>query len=218
MPTPTPGSPTYHTNIALPAGADPQNRASFATPLSELADRTAYLRARLNAGGDEFVYAATKTRKKVINAAAAMLDINGSGVVNWFSTYGSGVHYLKPRGDAAFAVVPFALPSGCTVTDVDLLTMADSARTGTNRWGLAVYKQTSPWSSPAVPTATQQGSTVYAGTGSGYSLAALSGLTALIAAEETMHAIVLGPTGSIGNNDRFLALRVTFTDGGPRNA
>ena len=218
MPIATPGTATYHTNISVPAGADAQTRASFATPLTELADRTAYLRARLNGAGDEFIYAATKTRKKVINAASAALDVSGTGVVNWFSTYGSGVHHLQPRVDAAFAVIPLDLPSGCTVTDVELLTKAGSARAGTNRWGLAVFKQSSPWSSPAAPTATQQGSTAYASNASGHSLAVVSGLSALIAAEETVHAIVTGPTGSLGVDDRLLAIRVTFTDGGPRNA
>jgi len=218
MPIATPGSATYHTNVSVPAGADAQTRASFATPLTELADRTAYLRARLNGAGDEFIYAATKTRKKVINAASASLDVSGAGVVNWFSTYGSGVHHLQPLVDAAFAVIPLDLPSGCTVTDVELLVKSHSARVGTNRWALAVHKQSSPWSSPAAPTAVQQGSTAYCGTGSGHSLAVVSGLSALIATEETMHAIVTGPTGSRGSDDRLLAIRVTFTDGGPRNA
>lgn len=218
MPIATPGTATYHTNISVPAGADAQTRASFATPLTELADRTAFLRARLNGAGDEFIYAATKTRKKVITAASAALDVSGTGVVNWFSTYASGVHHIEPRVDAAFAVIPLDLPSGCTVTDVEALTKASGARAGANRWGLAVYKQSSPWSSPAVPTATQQGSTAYASNASGHSLAVVSGLSALIAAEETMHAIIIAPTGALGTDDRFYGIRVTFTDGGPRNA
>lgn len=214
MPTPTPGAATYHANIALPAGADLQNRASFATPLEELADRTAYLRARCNGNAaEEFVYPATKTRTLIVTAAQAHVTSS-----EWLRSYSSGP-VLVPNTAAALAVFPVDLPSGCTISGVDALVSSDSARSGTNRWAIKVYEQSEPWSSPAAPTATQQGSTSYAGTGSGYSLATVGSLTPFIrVAGYSAHVVVLAPTGSLGSNDKLYSVRITFDDGGPRNA
>lgn len=221
MPIPTPGnSATYPANIALPAGADAQNRASFSTPLSELADRTAYLRARLSAGGDEFVYAGTKTRRLTITPASMLPCIAPTTYVGrWFPSRVGGVLSLLPLVDAAEVFVPIDLPSGCTISAIEVLVQSAAVRTGSNRWTVRAYEESQPWASPGAPTATQQGSTTEGGGSVGYSVIAVGSLTPFIRVSEyTAHLVITGPTGSIGTNDQLLAARITFTDGGPRNA
>lgn len=220
MPIPTPGASTYHTNISLPAGADAQTRASFATPLEELADRTAYLRARVNGGSaEEFVYATTKTRKLTIPANAAAASGDGAGACDWYLTEASGVAVLIPRVNAARAFLPIDLPSGCTISAVEVLVRSSGARSTPNGWIAKVYEQSEPWSSPAAATATQQGSSTEGGLSSGYAVITVGSLTPFIrVAEYTAHIVITGPTGSLGGTDQLIAARVSFTDGGPRNA
>jgi hypothetical protein len=221
MPIPTPGDPaSYPVNIALPAGTDAQNRASFSTPMSELGDRTAYLRARLNAGGDEFIYAATKTRKLTITPASMLPCIAPTTYIGrWFPSRVGGALTLQPLVDAAEVFVPIDLPSGCTISAVEVLVQSAAVRTGSNRWTVRVYEESQPWSSPGAPVATQQGSTTEGGGSSGYSVITVGSLTPFIRVNEyTAHLVITGPTGSLGLNDQLLAARISFTDGGPRNA
>jgi hypothetical protein len=220
MPTPTPGTATYHTNISLPAGADAQTRASFTTPLEELADRTAYLRGRMNGGSaEEFVYPATKNRKLVIPACLALPSGDGAGASDWYLTVSSGVPLLIPRVAGGVAFLPIDLPSGCTITAVEVLVRSSTGRSTPDGWIARVYEQSMPWSSPGAATATQQGSSTEGGLASGYAVIAVSSLTPFIRlAEYTAHIAVTAPTGSLGSTDQLVGARVSFTDGGPRNA
>jgi hypothetical protein len=230
MPIPTPGAETFHASISLPAGADAQTRASFSTPIGQLADRTKFMRAYLSGDASEFVYptsilGAPKTRKLTITPASVGFVSRGNAgasyAEHWFPTRSGGYPILCPVVDAAELFVPIGIPSGCTISKVEVLVRSSTARTGANRWSVKVYEQSEPWGSPAAPTATQQGSTTEGGGSSGYSVIDVASLTPFIrVAEYTAHVLITGPTGSLpgAGTDQFLAVRVSFTDGGPRNA
>lgn len=220
MPTPTPGTPTYHTNISMPAGADAQTRASFVGPMTELADRTAFLRSRINTVGDEFVYAATKTRSLTITPASMMPCVQSTSLIGqWFLNRTGGALQMVPQIDAAEVFVPIDIPSGCTITAVEALVQSGAVRSGSNRWTVRVYEESQPWSSPGAPVATQQGSTTEGGGAVGYAVIAVGSLTPFLRLPEyTAHVVITGPTGSRTLSDQLYAVRVTFTDGGPRNA
>ncbi len=220
MPDSYPGANTYHVNVSMPAGTDLQNRSSFRTPLEQLADRATALKARMSGGaGDEFVYPATKSRKLTIPACLALPSGDGAGASDWYLSLSSGVAYLVPRVNAGFAVIPIDLPSGCTITAVEVLVQSSGLRVTPNGWVVKVYEQSEPWSSPAAATATQQGSTTEGGLSAGYAVITVGSLTPFIrVAEYTAHIVVTAPTGALGSTDQLIAVRVSFTDGGPRNA
>jgi hypothetical protein len=216
MPIPTPGSPPYPANIDLPAGTDLQNRASFSTPLDQLADRTATLKGAID---PEFVYLTPTTRKRTIEATDAHASASGAGVLDWYLSLASGVPYLVPIVNAPFAVFPIDIPSGCTITAVEVLVRSSGLRVTPNGWFVRVYEQSEPWGAPAAATATQQGSTTEGGLAAGYSVITVGSLTPFIRVNEyTAHIVVTGPTGALGANDQLIAVRVSFDDGGPRNA
>lgn len=223
MTIPTAGAELYHATISLPAGSDAQTRESFSTPLEELADRTAFLRAYIKNDGSEFVYPTsilgTKTRKLVILPSEAMLSRASGSYSQWLpSTIGSSPIVI-PTANGALLWLPCRVPSGCTITDVEVIVRSDSARSSPNGWIVKAYTQTSDWTTPGAPTTTQQGSTVEGGLSSGYAKISVTSITPfLLAAEQRAFIQVTAPTGSLGTNDALVAARVTFTDAGPRNA
>ena len=223
MPIPTAGAEMYHATIALPAGADAQTRASFANPLEELADRTAFLRAYIKADGSEFVYPVsilgTKTRKLVVLPSEAMLSRASGSYSEWLpSTIGSSP-IIVPTANGAKAWLPLKIPSGCTITDLEVIVRSNAARSSPNGWVAKLFTQTHDWSTPGAPTTTQQGSTVEGGLASGYSKITITSITPfLLAAEQRAFVQITGPTGSPYTNDALVGVRATFTDAGPRNA
>ena len=182
-----------------------------------------WLRSWTNPTSVEFVYPSTKTRKRVITAAEMpLISTEGSGgsyQEQWFPSLSGGTPILIPVVNAATVFVPIDIPSGCTISDVEVLVRSSAARSTPNGWTVKVYEESIPWSSPAAPTSTQQGSTTEGGLSSGYSKITVGSLTPFIRVNEyTAHALITGPTGSLGANDQLLGIRVTFTDGGPRHA
>jgi hypothetical protein len=176
-----------------------------------------YLRTWINESTEEFKYPTTKSRTRSISGAD-MLTIGAMGT-DWLPNLSSGVRYLQPLVNGALAVIPIDIPSGCTVNAVDVLVKSSGVRVTPNGWFVKVYEQSENWTTPAHPTATQQGSTTEGGLATGHSVIAVGPLTPFIRVNGyTAHVIVTGPTGALGSDDRLLAVRVSFTDGGPRNA
>ena len=177
-----------------------------------------YLRTYVNATTEEFVYPTTKTRKRTIEADE-MIVTSQAGVPDWDYSHSSGVPLLIPLIDAVTAMVPIDIPSGSTISAVEVLVRSSGARSAGSGWFVKVYEQSEPWSSPAAATATQQGSTTEGGLSSGYAKITVGSLTPFIRVNEyTAHVFVTGPTGALGATDQLIAVRVTFTDAGPRNA
>jgi hypothetical protein len=178
-----------------------------------------YLKTYFNTTSEEFVYPTTKTRRLVISANQALAVAASGGTPDWYPNVSSNVPALIPRLAAAVATFPVVIPSGSTITAVEVLVRSSAVRTGSNRWTVRAFEMSAPWSTPAAATATQQGSTTEGGGAIGYAVISVGSLTPFLRlAEYTAHVIVSGPTGSLAATDELIALRVTFTDGGPRNA
>ena len=224
MPIPTPGAEMFHASVSLPAGADAQTRASFSTPIEQLTDRTKFMRAYLSGDGSEFVYptsilGAPKTRKLVILPSEAMLSRASGSYSEWTPSTIGNSPIVIPGVNGAKAWLPVDLPSGCTISAVEAIVRSNAARSTPNGWFLKAFTQTSNWATPGAPTTVQQGSTTEGGLASGYSKITIGSLTPfLLANEERAFIEVTGPIGSPFTNDALVAIRVSFTDGGPRNA
>lgn len=210
---------TFTDPVVAPTDGDVLNAASVTAAgvgFQALANRTRQL---LDLVDPEFVYLTPTTRKRTIEATDAHASASGAGVLDWFLSLSAGVPYLVPRLDAVFAVFPIDVPSGCTIAGVEVLVRSSGARVTPNGWFVRVYEQSEPWAAPAAPTATQQGSTTEGGLAAGYSVITVGSLTPFLRlAEYTAHVVVTGPIGALGANDQLLAVRVSFDDGGPRNA
>lgn len=169
---------------------------------------------------EEFIYPTTKTRVRAMTAAEAAPSGAGDGSSDWLFTHSGGAPLLLPVVDAAYAVVPIDVPSGCTITGVDIIVRSNGARSTPNGWIVSVYEQVESWVDPGGMTATLRGAAVEGGLSSGFDVITVTGLGAgfLLSAGSHAHVLVKGPTGSLGANDYLVAARVSFTDGGPRNA
>jgi hypothetical protein len=178
-----------------------------------------YLKTYLNTTTEEFVYPTTKTRRLVLSANQALAVAASSGTPDWYPNVSTNVPTLVPRVAAATATFPVVVPSGSTITAVEVLVRSSAVRTGSNRWTVRAFEMSAPWASPAAATATQQGSSTEGGGAIGYAVISVGNLTPFLRiAEYTAHVLVTGPTGSLVDTDELIAVRVTFTDGGPRNA
>lgn len=219
---------TFSDPIVAPADGDVLNAASVTDAggvgFQGLANRTRKLGNRMGIGAsapltDEFVYDPTIARELQIEGCEFALDDDGAGLSNWIRNLSSGVIYDQPRANAAIASARVRVPSGCTITGVEVLVRSSTGRLAGSGWFARAYTQTAPWGSPAAATATQQGSSTEGGLSSGYSVIAIGSITPfLIAAGESVHIVITGPTGSLGVNDQLIAARVLFNDRGPRNA
>lgn len=178
-----------------------------------------YLKTYLNTSTEEFVYPATKTRKKTILPTVHGTFAAAGAASEWLPSTIGNSPVLLPLVDAAKIWIPIDLPSGCTISAVEVIVRSDSARSTPNGWIVKAFEQSENWTTPAAPTTTQQGSSTEGGLASGYSKITVGSLTPFIIVNEyTAHVEVTAPTGSLGSNDALVALRITFTDGGPRNA
>lgn len=182
-------------------------------------DWLTWFRSWHRSSDEEFIYPSTKTRKRTIDASDAIYSADGAGATDWYLSHSSGVPYLVPRVDAGTAYLPIDVPSGSTISAVEVLVQSSGARSTPNGWIVKVYEQSEPWSSPGAATATQQGSTTEGGLSSGHAVITVGSLTPFIRVNEYTATIqITGPTGALGSTDQLIAARVTFTDGGPRNA
>jgi len=213
--------------VVAPADGDSLNAASVVAPgvgLQALADRTRFMGNRMGVGvvaplTDEFVYSPTLPRDLQIEGEEFALSTDGAGVVDWIRNLSSGVVYNTPRIDAVFAAARARVPSGCTVTGVEVLVRSSGARVAGNGWFVRVYTQTVPWGAPGAASAVQQGSTQEGGLATGHAVIAVGSITPfLIIAGEAVHVLVTGPTGALGADDYLIAARILFDDRGPRNA
>lgn len=178
-----------------------------------------YLKTYFNTTSEEFVYPTTKTRKKTILPTTHGTFTTAGAASEWFPSTIGNSPVLLPLVNGAKVWIPIDLPSGCTISAVEAIVRSDVGRSSPNGWILKAYYQAENWTTPAAPTTVQQGSSTEGGLSSGYSKITIGGLTPfLIGAEEKAHVQITAPTGSLGTNDALVALRITFTDGGPRNA
>jgi hypothetical protein len=84
MPTPYPGFPIYPVNISSPIGSDPDDAATAAVPIQQLADRTAYIKGAIDSGiGFEFtdaiLHGNTTLPDGTLNALLTLFDIEVMG-------------------------------------------------------------------------------------------------------------------------------------------
>lgn len=221
MPTPTPGTATFHTNIDIPAGADAPTRESIADPLEQLTDRTAALGEFFNFVDDEFKYPATKTRTKFIGVSRALLgqkDADGSPEWKMIGT-GSPLFVIPIAGaDRARMWVPMTLPDGAVITAYSAFVEkgADNASAADQfgallaaRGGFLLFPGSAS-SGLALGTTLQR-----AGSGTGRAVAGESGLSITVQGMADYYVYVEGPATE-HVNDRVWGVSVTYQDPGPR--
>lgn len=218
---------TFTSPVVAPADGDPLNAASITAPgvgLQALSNRTRKLGDRMGIGlvaplTDEFLYDPTIARELQIEGQEFGLATDGAGATEWLRTLSAGVVFNVPLIDSAFASARARVPSGCTVTGVEVLVRSSGARLAGSGWFARVYSQTVPWGAPAAASAVQQGSSQEGGLAAGYSVIAVGAIVPfLLVAGEAVHVSVNGPTGALGANDQLIAARILFDDRGPRNA
>lgn len=168
---------------------------------------------------EEFIYPTTKTRKRTILPTAFGTVAAAGASTQWFPTTIGNSPVILPLTDGAKMWIPIDLPSGCTISAVEAIVRSSTARSSPNGWIVKAFEQSENWTTPAAPTTTQQGASEEGGLASGYSKISISSITPWIVVNEyTAHVEVTAPTGSLASTDALVAIRVTFTDGGPRNA
>lgn len=178
-----------------------------------------YIKTYLNTTSEEFVYPTAKTRKKTILPIAPGTFTTAGAASEWFPSTIGNSPILLPLVNGAKVWIPIDLPSGCTISAVEAIVRSSVNRSTPNGWIVKAFEQSENWATPAAPTTTQQGSSTEGGLSSGYSKITVGSLTPwIIVNEYTAHVEVTAPTGSVGATDALVALRITFTDGGPRNA
>lgn len=218
---------TFTDPVVAPTDGDALNAASMTAPgvgLQALANRTRKLGDRMGIGlapplTEEFLYDPTIARDLQIEGQEFGLATDGAGATDWLRTFSSGVVFNVPNVNAAFASARARVPSGSTVTGVEVLVRSSGARVSPNGWFVQVYTQTVPWAAPAAASAVQQGSTEEGGLAAGYSVIQVSAIVPfLVAAGEAVHVSITGPIGALGASDQLIACRVLFDDRGPRNA
>ena len=181
-------------------------------------DWLTWFRSWHRSSDEEFIYPTTKYRYLTIEACKGF-PASAAGVLDWEQNTAGAAPVLIPRVNAAVAIVPVDIPSGSSITNIEVLVQSSGARVTPNGWMVAVYSQSEPWAIPAAPTTTQWDVTTEGGLGAGYSVITVTNATPLSrVAESTVHLIVTGPTGALANTDQLIAVRASFTDGGPRNA
>lgn len=177
-----------------------------------------YLRTWINESTEEFKYPTTKNRYLTIEACKAY-PVSTAGVLDYEQNTAGAAPVAVPRVNAAVAIVPVDIPSGCVITTIEVLVQSSGVRVTPNGWFVSVYSQSEPWLIPAAPTTTQWAATTEGGLAAGYSVITVTTGTGLTrVAESTVHVHVTGPIGALGGTDQLIAVRVSFTDGGPRNA
>jgi hypothetical protein len=225
MPIPTPGAATYHANIDLPAGADAPTRASIATPLEQLTDRTAKVASFFDFGAGEFVYPSTKNRAKFFGVAGASLGFKESdGSPEWkMLDLGTGVAalYAVPVAGSARARmwIPLNLPEGAVITGFTVFVEkgADNA-SASDQWGARLGGIGGFLTFPAGAAIglSGLGSMQRAGSGTGRAVMGESGLTHTVQGNATYSIYIEGPSAENATGDRVWGASVAFTDPGPR--
>lgn len=225
MPIPTPGTATFHANIDLPAGADAPTRSSIATPLEQLADRTAAMGPFFDFGTEEFTYPSTKTRTKFFGVSRAILGLKETDAsTEWkMLDQGTGAPLLAalPIAGAQRARmwIPLDLPEGAVITGYTaFVEKGASNATASDQWGARLYGYggfllfvgSGAVGLSGVSTGIQR-----AGSGTGRATMGETGLTHIVQGYADYYAYVEGPATEHAN-DRVWGVAVTFEDPGPR--
>lgn len=225
MPIPTPGAPTFHANIDLPAGADAPTRASVATPLEQLADRTAAMGPFFDFVNSEFKYPATKTRTKFFGVSRSILGVKETDASEEWKMLdqGAGAPLLVaiPIAGAQRARlwIPLELPEGAVITGYTAYVEkgADNP-TAADQWGARLSARGGFLTFPASASngLTGLGAGVQrAGGGTGRATMGEAGLTHTVQGMADYYAYIEGPATEHAN-DRVWGVAVTFQDPGPR--
>jgi hypothetical protein len=216
---------TFTDPVTAPAGGDVRNAASVVDPVQKLANRTRWLKNRIDGiapqtgpNEGEIVYPTPIAGRTRVWGHGSFLP---DAPANWDRTIagaGGGLAYAPTADAAAGHFCIDGLPAGCTVTRVDVLIGTSSTRTGTNRWRALLYVAALGFSVPTA-TLTQIGTTLDDGGGAtGLDVISFTGLTQSIDTSQDLVVAIIGPTGSIPSvDDKLYGVRVTFTDPGPRN-
>lgn len=225
MPIPTPGAPIFHPDVDLPAGADAPTRASIATPLEQLADRTAALAGFVDFGTGEFTYPSTKVRTKFFGVSRAILGFKETDASpEWkMLDQGAGAPLLLavPIAGAQRARmwIPLELPEGAVITAYTayLERGADNAASA-DQWGVRLSGRGGFLLFPgsASEGLTGLGAGIQrAGSGTGRVVVGESGLSHTVQGMADYYLYVEGPATE-STSDRLWGVAVTFEDPGPR--
>lgn len=192
--------------ISVPVSADPRNAASVENPFQQLANRTRFLLNAITVGG------ALTDRTIFLGTPAARGD--------WTKTL---TMYIQSNANTQLLVVCISdhLPSGAILKEVAAVVKPGAARAGADRMLMKILR----WDLTAIagagsdPATTQLGSDQFDAGSNARQLITQSGLSETI--DRDLNAVVMqlqaGNTGGTGGQeDRFYALRLTYTDVGPR--
>lgn len=196
---------TFTDPIVAPADADPADRTYVVTIAQGLSNRTRKLWDMVGgAPGDKTIYI-------------------GPTCARYHSSWVQGIFAYAQSGanDAALHVdLADFLPSGAVLKEVHALVKPGAARAGGDRMLMKVFRQDLTAFPGADPTLTQLGVDQEDGGGNTRQLISQAGLTETI--DRDVNAVTLqlqaGNTGGTGGQeDRFYALKIVFTDPGPRS-
>lgn len=224
MPTPTPGTATFHANIDIPAGADAPTRESVADPLIQLTDRTAALGGFIDFGTSEFKFPATKTRTRFFGVSRAILGVKETDASEEWKMLdgGTGVPVLLaiPIAGAQRARmwIPLDLSDGAVITGYTaFVEKGANNATAADQWGVALYARGGFLTFVASGSLglTGVGSIQRAGTGTGRATMGETGLTHTVQGYADYYAFIEGPATEHAD-DRVWGVSVTYQDPGPR--
>jgi hypothetical protein len=225
MPIPTPGAPIFHPTVALPAGADPPTRSSIATPLEQLADRTAALGEFVDFTLGEFRYPGLKVRTKFFGVSRAILGFKETdGAPEWkMLDQGIGAPLLLavPVAGAQRARmwIPLDLPEGAVIKAYTAyLEKGANNAVAADQWGARLSARGGfllfPGSASVGLTGLGAG-IQRAGSGTGRATVGESGLSHPVQGMADYYAYIEGPATEHAN-DRVWGVAITFEDPGPR--
>lgn len=134
MPTNLTDVDTFTATIAVPASADARTAASVQTPFQSLANRTAYLKERLDRISGVWEDAVTR----IPMTSAAQPDAPGS-----WSELGFGKWQSEDNLTGICIPLDAAnFPHGCTVTAYSVRVNPGAARTGSNKMEMSLQRKT----------------------------------------------------------------------------
>lgn len=208
--TPTRGSP-----VVVPEdGSDLRKAISIETPIQALTNRVAELERYINAA---FVYPTPPSRVVTLTPVPQGDLTLAGGIIAWIS----GTNGLVSQANTNTVWCPLTdLPDGAVVSKIEVLVDPGAARSGSDRMELLVVKREADWSAKTF-TPTTLG-TVQDDTTAAVQIISLT-LSPTITIDntgDTSTSLLVGvSSGNDGatNLDKFHAIRVTFTDPGPRN-
>lgn len=153
---------------------------------------------------DEWTYPTAKFRGKRVSVHL------GRNFGSWSQASGGVWTVSAPANDLLEIPILDAVPSGCTITSAAVKIWPGTARTGSNKMQLSV------WKNDANASSTQVGTTASDNGAIGSQQLTVSGLTEVIDLSLYEYFVRL-KAGSGGSTDTLYSLTLGFTDVGPRN-